>query len=1148
MAVESEREGRPERTRKTEISEHADSPAELIAKSGLFHPTWYRQIYMPPDTELSEVEHYMRFGVRAGAPPSPLFDVDYYAMAHEEINFRKVNPVTHYLETPVEGRANTHPLFDRTHYAQAGDKIPPEIDPFFHFLAIGHASGRQPHPLFDPRFYLASNPAVANLTKLALAHFILYGYREGRDPHPLFSINWYLDAHPDAAGWGNPLIHYLQIGAAQGYSPHPLFDPAWYWSQTDDPRARANPLAHYLTDGSAAGLSPHALFYPSWYRRTQLPEEDAASEPLCHFLLKGGRAGLDPNPLFSTSWYLAQNPDVESADMVALMHYVLHGAAENRDPHPAFSVAAFRRRNPNYAGENKSPLAFALEVDRPGSGKPVFISLSVPRPAAPRALPAAPPTAPTPAVSEIPAAHRQLANVVTSLSDDEAARRIVGYFRVIDALELGPSASTLSRREKLKVLLERVQLLAKEADDSRPVEASIVIPVYNKIEYTIACVISLLEHKTQSRFEILIGNDRSTDETREFFDAVGSNLKCITPPKNGGFIRNCNLSAMSAVGKYVVMLNNDTLILDRWLDELIAPFERFENVGLTGSKLLNADGSLQEAGGIIWRDGSGWNFGRNQDQSLPEFNYVKDVDYISGASIAILKSLWDEGGGFNEMYLPAYCEDSDMAFTLRSKGYRTLYVPGSALIHHEGVSHGKDVSTGIKAYQVENTRKMVAKWENVLNDEHYPNAEHVFVARDKSRRKPHILVVDHYIPQFDKDAGSRTLFEYCRMFVDAGFQVSFWPDNLYYDRPYALALQELGVEVLYGPKLVNQFGKWIEANGQYLNYVFLSRAHVSERYIADIKKHFKGKILFYGHDLHFSRLQREYERTRNEALLSEIETWRKSELGIWRDCDVIYYPADDERDFVAAQVPNKVARILSIYIYPDHEIEEARQRIAKEQSGIPTIMLVAGFRHRPNVDAALWLAREIVPRIKSLVPDLSTVIAGSFPPPEVTSLANDDLIVTGYISDALLRRLYLTASVIVAPLRFGGGVKGKIIEALRFGVPVATTPQGAQGMIGGEEYLEVSDSPEAFAQGVVRLLRDPKLRRQRALRGLDYIDKMYSYRAVVTDMARDIPELAVLLTGKGTFKRRELPAATRSSQPNVRVAQQSKPATKRASR
>src|SRR5580704_9543662 len=101
-------------------------------------------------------------------------------------------------------------------------------------------------------------------------------------------------------------------------------------------------------------------------------------------------------------------------------------------------------------------------------------------------------------------------------------------------------------------------------------------------------------------------------------------------------------------GRYVVLLNNDTLILDHWLDELLAPFGRFNGVGLVGSKLLMADGSLQEAGGIIWRGASGWNFGRGQDPTLPQFNYVKDVDYVSGAAIAIPVALWDEIGGFDE--------------------------------------------------------------------------------------------------------------------------------------------------------------------------------------------------------------------------------------------------------------------------------------------------------------------------------------------------------------------------------------------------------------------------------------------------------------------------------------------------------------------
>jgi glycosyltransferase involved in cell wall biosynthesis len=182
-------------------------------------------------------------------------------------------------------------------------------------------------------------------------------------------------------------------------------------------------------------------------------------------------------------------------------------------------------------------------------------------------------------------------------------------------------------------------------------------------------------------------------------------------------------------------------------------------------------------------------------------------------------------------------------------------------------------------------------------------------------------------------------------------------------------------------------------------------------------------------------------------------------------------------------------------------------------------MFVAGFRHRPNVDAALWLMHHVLPKVREAVPDLTTILAGSNPPPEVTALATDDVVVTGYVSDPLLHRLYRTASVIVAPLRFGGGVKGKIIEALRFGVPVATTPAGAQGMVGGTNYLEIGDTPNALADCVIRLLNDPELRATRALSGLDYIEHEFSYRSVVKRMAADMPELKTILEGHRALTR-----------------------------
>ena len=359
-----------------------------------------------------------------------------------------------------------------------------------------------------------------------------------------------------------------------------------------------------------------------------------------------------------------------------------------------------------------------------------------------------------------------------------------------------------------------------------PVKAptvSIVIPVYNQIHYTYACLLSILEHTKDVSYEVIIADDVSTDGTKEL-GKYTENLVICRNSVNQGFLRNCNQAAMSARGKYIMFLNNDTQVTEGWLSSLVNLIESDPTIGMVGSKLVYPDGRLQEAGGIIWSDGSGWNYGRLDDPDKAEYNYVKDVDYISGAAILLSTRLWKQLGGFDVRFAPAYCEDSDLAFQVRKAGYRVVYQPLSKVIHFEGISNGTDVNGGgLKRYQVENSRKLKEKWAEEFKKQCVNTGNpNPFRARERSMGKPIILVVDHYVPTYDKDAGSKTTFQYLKMFLKKGYVVKFLGDNFLHGEPYSTTLQQMGIEILYGEEYQTKIWDWIKEHGSEIGLPYLN--------------------------------------------------------------------------------------------------------------------------------------------------------------------------------------------------------------------------------------------------------------------------------------------------------------------------------------
>ncbi|MFM6589337.1 MAG: glycosyltransferase [Microcystis panniformis] len=633
---------------------------------------------------------------------------------------------------------------------------------------------------------------------------------------------------------------------------------------------------------------------------------------------------------------------------------------------------------------------------------------------------------------------------------------------------------------------------------------SIIIPAYNQFAYTFNCLESLsVNLSSDLAYEVIIVNDASTDETLEQLATLVKGIKVLTNAENSGFIRSCNYGASQAKGQYLYFLNNDTRILENCLESLLKLIVNTPRVGAVGSKLIYANSKQQEAGGIIWNSADGWNYGRLDSPDEPEYNYVRPVDYCSGASLLVPTDLFKQLGGFSQDFIPAYYEDTDLCFAIRELGYQVLYQPQSNVIHYEGITSGTDLSSGIKQYQVINQTKFREKWSKVLTKHLDNDANNVPKAARRLQGKPTILVIDSYVPLYDRESGCVRLLNILKLLLNLGYSVIFFPDNGYPEQPYTSVLQQLGIEVIYGtPQRYNLEEKLIKYL-PLIDGVWLCRPELCDKYMDLIRLKTKAPITYDTIDLHFLRLkrQKDYLDPSYQNTSWSWETYQKLELNYANQAEATVVVTEDEKQVLSS------LGVKNVWVIPNiHEEISLSEKVAFDQrSGL---VFIGSYNHPPNIDAVKWLCLEIMPLVWASRPDITVNLLGSNLKDEVKELANDQVIVTGYVPE--VEPYFQKSRVFVAPLRFGAGMKGKIGQSLSLGLPTITTRIGAEGMglIDHQDVL-IADTAEEFACAVIELYDNRELWQKLADNSLETI-KRYQPATVQTNLQALLSNLGII--------------------------------------
>lgn len=647
--------------------------------------------------------------------------------------------------------------------------------------------------------------------------------------------------------------------------------------------------------------------------------------------------------------------------------------------------------------------------------------------------------------------------------ENEVRRLVAAAADIIAAPDEKSVARAVARRDLLAWLPRGRGLAMPHA--AAP-EVSVIIVTYGQAGLTRHMLASLSDQRDVA-FETILVDNGSSDETSDLLDRV-TGARIVRNADNRGFLAAANQGAALARGRYILFVNNDTILQHGAITAALRRIETDPAIGIVGGRIILANGRLQEAGCIAFPDGSTVGYGRGRDPDDPEFRFGRDVDFCSGAFLLVRSDLWRRLGGFDPGYAPAYYEDTDLCFRAWAAGFRVVYEPDAVLTHLEWASSGKGEATEAMR---RNRLAFLERHQHALPPRAVARSPELLVERWRRHEGDRILILDNAVPHEARGAG----LPRARQVLQAleGRAVTLFPLWEFEDDWRSVhASVPSSTEIMLGWGR-GRLERFLESRQGVYQVILVSRPdnmRLLQRLRARRPALFQGLRIVYDAEALFAARDVRQAAVRGRRLpKAEIRERLRAEMALAGTADRVWAVSDRERaQFLGAGISD--VRLVS------HGV--ATRSLAPGIEGRRDLLFIGALASdTPNEDSLLWLAHEVLPRLRDEPGFLPTLtVVGECRSRRLAALASPHIRLTGAVAD--LAPFYDAARLFVAPTRYAAGIPAKVIEAAGNGLPIVTTPLLARQLGWSDRELMIAGDAAAFAAAIGRLLTDDALWRK----------------------------------------------------------------------